>query len=492
MRNFIRLIPPVVLSGLVCSCATAPAVTPPGPTLSPDMLEAGVSRELARFRAATLSDVHYDIELDVTAAGTAEGAVLIRLERADTSDLVLDFRGSALHETVVNDVVADDATWDGHHVVIPAHRLAAGANALRLRFAAPVAAAGTAIIEYDDARDSARYLYTLLVPADAQLLFPVFDQPDLKARIAWTLVTPASWRVLANGRPIGTDTLSTGAVRHRFAATDPISTYTAAFAAGPWTVLRDSAAPSGHAVADGMTLWTRRARAAEADADTLLHLNRLALRWLEGYFEMEYPFGKLDLLLAPAFPFGGMEHVGAIFYNESNFIFREPPTLSRRLGRAATIYHEVAHQWFGDLVTMEWFDDLWLKEGFSTFMAAKIQQELQPESNAWKTFYLRNKPLAYGVDVTAGTTPVWQELPNLDLAKSNYGPIVYNKAPAVLKQLEFLVGEDAFRRGLQRFLRDHAFGNATWQDLLAAIGGAAGTTCTPSASTTSCAPASRW
>ncbi|HWK89509.1 MAG TPA: M1 family aminopeptidase, partial [Longimicrobium sp.] len=213
----------------------------------------------------------------------------------------------------------------------------------------------------------------------------------------------------------------------------------------------------------------RASRAAEVDADTLIAANRRAVQWLERYFGIPFPFAKFDALLAPAFPFGGMEHVGAVFYNENQFVFREPPTLSQQLGRKATTYHEVAHQWFGDLVTMRWFDDLWLKEGFSTYMAAKMQAELDPASEAWKTFYLRNKPVAYGTDVTSGTTPVWQELPNLDLAKSNYGPIVYNKAPAILKQLEFLVGPEAFQAGLRRFLDRHKYGNATWQELLAAI-----------------------
>jgi aminopeptidase N len=164
-----------------------------------------------------------------------------------------------------------------------------------------------------------------------------------------------------------------------------------------------------------------------------------------------------------------MEHVGAIFYNETQFVFREPPTLPQRLGRESTVYHEVAHQWFGDLVTMKWFDDLWLKEGFATYLAARMQAELDPRSGAWKTFYLRNKPLAYATDATSGTTPVWQELANLDLAKSNYGPIVYNKAPSILKQLEFLVGDSAFRAGVRLFLTRHAYGNATWRDLLAAV-----------------------
>ncbi|MFP5355437.1 MAG: M1 family aminopeptidase, partial [Gemmatimonadota bacterium] len=191
--------------------------------------------------------------------------------------------------------------------------------------------------------------------------------------------------------------------------------------------------------------------------------------WLEDYFRVEYPFAKYDMLLAPAFPFGGMEHPGAVFYNESRFIFREPPTLPERLGRSATIYHEVAHQWFGDLVTMQWFDDLWLKEGFATYMAAKMQDALEPASQAWKSFYLRNKPSAYAVDATEGTTPVWQRLGNLDQAKSNYGAIVYNKAPSVLKQLNYLVGDEPFRDGLRGFVKRYAYGNATWRELLDAI-----------------------
>jgi aminopeptidase N len=226
---------------------------------------------------------------------------------------------------------------------------------------------------------------------------------------------------------------------------------------------------------DGRTVngYVRRSRAAEADLDTLVAQNARALGWMERYFGHPYGFDKFDFLLAPAFPFGGMEHPGAIFYNEDRFIFRERPTLPRRLGRFTTILHEVAHQWFGDLVTMRWFDDLWLKEGFATYIAAKALDDLDSTSGAWKTFYLGNKPAAYGVDQTAGTTPLWQELANLDQAKSNYGAIVYNKAPSVLKQLNHLVGDSLFRSGVQALLREHAYANFTWRDLLAAIGRAA-------------------
>lgn len=429
----------------------------------------GIAHPLAQRRAAQISGLRYDLALDLTGADTATGLAQIRFNRAARSgDLVLDFRGSALSDLLINDRPAPTSARRDGHLVLPRALLRTGANTVSARFETAIAAAGAAIIRYHDNQDGQTYLYTLLVPSDANLLFPCFDQPDLKARFSWALKAPAGWTVIANGplaakEPAGSNTL------WRFAETQPISTYLAAFAAGPWASW--SSAPSGELP---ITLYARASRQAEVDAEPQLAANRAALRWLADWFAVPYPFAKLEVLLAPAFPFGGMEHVGAILYNEDSFIFREPPTLPQRLRRDATIYHEISHQWFGDYVTMRWFDDLWLKEGFATYMAARIQAELQPASNAWTTFLLSTKTPAYRADATSGTQALWQPLANLDAAKSNYGPIVYNKAPAVIKQLAFLVGEAGFRRGLQRFLARHAYGNATWQDLLGAISAASG------------------
>lgn len=429
----------------------------------------GIAHPLAQRRAAQISGLRYDLALDLTGADTATGLAQIRFNRAARSgDLVLDFRGSALSDLLINDRPAPTSARRDGHLVLPRALLRTGANTVSARFETAIAAAGAAIIRYHDNQDDQTYLYTLLVPSDANLLFPCFDQPDLKARFSWALKAPAGWTVIANGplaakEPAGSNTL------WRFAETQPISTYLAAFAAGPWASW--SSAPSGELP---ITLYARASRQAEVDAEPQLAANRAALRWLADWFAVPYPFAKLEVLLAPAFPFGGMEHVGAILYNEDSFIFREPPTLPQRLRRDATIYHEISHQWFGDYVTMRWFDDLWLKEGFATYMAARIQAELQPASNAWTTFLLSTKTPAYRADATSGTQALWQPLANLDAAKSNYGPIVYNKAPAVIKQLAFLVGEAGFRRGLQRFLARHAYGNATWQDLLGAISAASG------------------
>lgn len=429
--------------------------------LTPDSLVPGISRTLATRRAAELRNVRYGLDLDVTSRDTAVGHARIRFDRRTRGDLVLDFRGPAFANVTVNGRRVAPVTRNGH-LVLPGSALRRGANDVALDFRALIAPAGASIIRFHDAADGADYLYTLLVPADANQLFPCFDQPDIKARVTLSLVTPSAWTAVANGARVALDS---GRVKtFRFAETEPISTYLVAFAAGPWAVR--SATPNGRPV----SMYVRASRAKEAETDTLMALNARALAWLERYTARPFPFQKFDFLLAPAFPFGGMEHPGAVFYNEESFIYRERPTPAQLLGREATIYHEVAHQWFGDLVTMRWFDDLWLKEGFSTYLAAVMQADLNPSANAWKTFYLRNKPPAYAVDASAGTTPVWQALGNLDQAKSNYGAIVYNKAPGILKQLDHLVGDTAFRDGLRLYLREHAYGNATWRDLLRAVG----------------------
>ena len=426
----------------------------------------GVSRQLAVYRAARVADVRYDLSLDVTAHDTARGHVTIRFLRKAGGDAILDWRGLALGEATVNGGAASGVVANGAHIRIPARALVRGENRIDLDFASAIAPAGASIIRFHDATDGADYLYTLLVPADANALFPCFDQPDLKARVTLALRVPRAWTAVANGA-VADSSLADSAKTFRFERSDPISTYLIAFAAGPWRTATKSV--GGRSI----TMYARASRFAEAEADSLIDANARALGWLEGYFARPFPFAKFAFVLAPAFPFGGMEHPGAVFYNEESFIYRERPTLVQRLGRTATIYHEVAHQWFGDYVTMKWFDDLWLKEGFATYMATKMQAALDPSSQAWKTFYLRNKPVAYGVDVTEGTTPVWQALGNLDQAKSNYGAIVYNKAPGVLKQLNYLVGDSAFRSGLRAYLAAHPYGNATWRDLLGAVGHAA-------------------
>ncbi|HKO14864.1 MAG TPA: M1 family aminopeptidase [Gemmatimonadaceae bacterium] len=432
---------------------------------STGLMTPGISRELAARRATRIADVRYNLALDLVRRDTAYGRVQITFTRREAGDVILDFRGPAIVEVRANGVPAVAVENNGAHLRFPDSTalLRDGSNHIDIAFKALIAPAGAPVIRFHDATDGNDYLYTLLVPSDAHELFPCFDQPDLKARLTLTLTVPRGWTAAANGVTDHVDTAGDAAVV-RFRETEPLPTYLFAFAAGPWR--RFTGGPAS------TTLLVRASRAREVEVDSLQDQVGSALTSLAAYFGIPYPFQQFQYLLAPAFPFGGMEHPGVTMFNEDSFIFREPPTLTQRLGRRATIYHEVAHQWFGDYVTMRWFDDLWLKEGFATYMAAKMQ-EREGLPNPWMSFYLRNKPAAYDVDVTSGTTAILQPLENLDQAKSNYGAIVYNKAPGVLKQLDYLVGDSAFRAGVHDFLAAHPYGNATWRDLLDAIGTAA-------------------
>ena len=248
----------------------------------------------------------------------------------------------------------------------------------------------------------------------------------------------------------------------------PISTYLFAFAAGPWT--------SVHHTPGLPDVYVRRSQVkrAEAEIPELQTITQRGMAWLANYFHQPFPFPKYDMVLIPGFPFGGMEHAGVTFLREDAILFRQAPTASDRFGRDITTLHELTHQWFGDLVTMRWFDDLWLKEGFAQYMAYRAMDALHPETDPWKHFFEDIKPQAYGIDETEGTTPIFQDIPNLKDAKSAYGAIVYQKAPAILKQLEFRLGPAAFQRGLQIYLAQHAYANAEWSDLIAAFHAASG------------------
>jgi aminopeptidase N len=436
----------------------------------------GIDRELARARAVLLRDVEYDLRFRLT-PGTreVEGTLTLRFRLPDDRDpagpLVLDFAGSGLREVRVN--TRDCQPRAVHdHVLIPADLLTRDRNAIQAKFTSPVAPTGTPLTVYRDPADQREYFYTLVVPADAHRLYPCFDQPDVRARFRFELELPSDWTAVANTARETVEQTPAGVqgVFWRFAPTKPLPTYLAAFACGPFeTIEAPQPDAPGITTREPMRMLLRGSQRRLADVDTLVRLHRDGLRWLAERFQVPYAFDKLDLVLLPGFPYGGMEHAGAIFYREQALVFDHPPTAAERVRRSTLVYHELSHQWFGNLVTMRWFDDLWLKEGFATFVAHQAMAALEPEQQSWLRFQQRVKPRAYEVDGTPGTVPVFQQLQNLADAKSAYGPIVYNKAPAVLRALHEQLGEAAFQRGLRDYLNAHAFGAAEWRDLAGAL-----------------------
>jgi aminopeptidase N len=337
------------------------------------------------------------------------------------------------------------------HIVIPPDELATGENTIEVSFRA-----GDASLNRNP-----EFMYALFVPARAHLAFPCFDQPDLKARYTLELDVPADWQAVSNGVETSREP-SADRVRIRYAETQPIPTYLFSFAAGKFQI--ETADRNGRT----FRMFHRETDAAKVarNRDAAFDLHASALDWLEKYTQIPYPFGKFDFVLIPSFQFGGMEHPGAIFYNASSILLDESATENQMLGRASVIAHETSHMWFGDLVTMKWFNDVWMKEVFANFMAAKIVNPQFPKVNHELRFLTAHYPSAYGVDRTAGTHPIRQELANLNEAGSLYGAIIYQKAPIVMRQLERILGEEKFQEGLRIYLKDYQFGNATWLDLV--------------------------
>ena len=427
-------------------------------TLDPDN---GVSDSLARDRAARISDVRYDLAFTIPAAKNDPVATreVVRFALTDASaPLILDFApngAGVLKKAEVNGTDTPVRQVNGH-LIAPAAALHKGENAVSLEFNA-----GDASLNRSD-----DFLYTIFVPARAHEAFPCFDQPDLKARWSLALDVPDGWQLVANGAELDRQS-DGGRTRVRFAQTAPIPTYVFAFAAGRFNV------EQGERNGRTFRMFHRETDAAKVarNRDAIFDLHAAALRWLETYTGIPYPFGKFDFFLVPAFQFGGMEHPGAIFYNASGLMLDESATQEQLLGRASDISHETSHMWFGDLVTMKWFNDVWLKEVFANFMAAKIVNPSFPNVNHDLRFLLDYYPGAYSVDRTAGTNEIRQPLANLNEAGTLYGAIIYQKAPIVMRQLETLTGLDGFRDGLREYLKKYAYSNATWPELIQILGG---------------------
>src|SRR2546425_4847899 len=415
---------------------------------------AGIPESLAQERARVIQSLRYELEfrLPESRREPIRAREVVRFTLSAPYRVVLDF---AQPPDRIRGLTRDGRpvpfTFADNHITIAAGETTAGENAFAIEFVAGD----------DSLNRSDDFLYTLFVPARAHLAFPCSDQPDLKARYALTLDVPATWETVANGpavdrRESGTRTTV------RFAPTSPLPTYLFAFAAGRFSV--ESAERRGRT----FRMFHRETDAAKVarNRDAIFDLHASALAWLEEYTGIPYPWGKFDFILIPSFQFGGMEHAGAILYNASSQLLEESATQTQVPSRASLIAHETTHMWFGDLVTMRWFNDVWMKEVFANFTAAKIVNPSFPQVNHDLRFLLSNYPAAYQIDRTAGSNPIRQPLANLNDAGSLYGAIIYQKAPIVMRQLEMIVGETAFRDGLRDYLNKYSFGTATWLDLI--------------------------
>lgn len=399
--------------------------------------EAGVSKALADYRAAHISDIHY--QLTFTIPERKELAVtfseIMRFTWTGDEDLQLDFQGSAeqLEKVIGVNGKGVKTVLRDEHIVIPKRYLREGENIVEV-----IGRSGDKALNRSD-----DYLYTLFVPDHARSVFPCFDQPDLKAQFLLKLHLPEGWTSIWNQTQ------------------KPIPTYLFSFTAGRFQVQK--------AMRDGRELT---ALYRETDPKKVAQLPvvfdqvALSLRWMEQYTNIRYPFEQYGFVVLPGYQFGGMEHPGCIQFTDRRIFLGQQPTPDEELNRLNLIAHETAHMWFGDLVTMRWFDDVWTKEVFANFMADKISREQFPDVNHDLAFLRAHYAAALATDRTEGTHPIQQPLENLNQASLLYGNIIYHKAPIMMRQLELLKGEEALRQGLQSYLQKYAYGNATWDDLV--------------------------
>lgn len=419
-------------------------------------VESGVSYELAQFRKSTLSNIKYELDLDIPESKTdrisgTENLTFNYKKRSDVP-LQIDFKENAasLLSVSVNGQ-AIKPVLENEHILIDQKYLKSEHNQVTFKFLA-----GNSALNRRDG-----YLYTLFVPDRARTMFPCFDQPNLKANYSLTLTIPEKWNAMGNG-VLKETTVKQGRKKMIFAQSDLLPTYLFSFAAGDFKYFKEKIGLEEA----GMLYRETDTIKIKNSMDSIYNLYRNSLAYYEKWTGIPHPFQKHGLVVVPDFQFGGMEHPGAILFQNSTLFLDKNATQSQLNNRSNLLAHEIAHLWFGDMVTMDWFNDVWTKEVFANFMADKSTGASSDKSVYDLKFLTTHFPAAYSVDRTIGANPIRQVLDNLQNAGMMYGPIIYNKAPIMMRQLELLIGEENFRKGISEYLRKYAYSNATWPDLI--------------------------
>ncbi|WP_406139850.1 aminopeptidase N [Streptomyces sp. NBC_01089] len=425
-----------------------------------------LTREEARQRASLLTVDSYGIDLDLSGAqegGTYRSVTTVRFRSAEAgADTFIDLIAPAVHEAVLNGTPLDtDAVFKDSRIALSG--LLAGENELRVVADCAYTNTGEGLHRFVDPVDDQAYLYTQFEVADARRVFANFEQPDLKATFQFTVKAPEGWTVISNSpTPEPRDHV------WEFEATPRISTYITALIVGPYHSVHSSYEKDGVSVPLG--IYCRPSLAEFLDSDAIFDVTRQGFDWFQEKFDYAYPFAKYDQLFVPEFNAGAMENAGAVTIRDQ-YVFRSKVTDAAYETRAETILHELAHMWFGDLVTMEWWNDLWLNESFATYTSIACQAYADgsrwPQS--WTTFANSMKTWAYRQDQLPSTHPIMADITDLDDVLVNFDGITYAKGASVLKQLVAYVGMDEFFQGVQAYFKEHAFGNTRLADLLGAL-----------------------
>jgi aminopeptidase N len=419
-----------------------------------------LTRDEAAVRSALIAVASYHVDLDLTGDDETFGSVsVIRFDcAAPGSASFINLTAPAVREITLNGEPVGLDAFDGDRITVTG---LAASNVLRVAADCAYSRSGEGLHRFTDPADGRVYLYSDLETFDAHRVYACFDQPDMKATYELAVTAPADWLVVSNMAP--ESSIADGeALRWHFPPTPVMPTYITAVAAGPYHVVRDE-----H---DGIPLgvFCRQSLAEYLDPDEILEVTRQGFDFYHNSFGIKYPFEKYDQLFVPEFKEGAMENAGCVTFLEA-YIFRSRVTDFAREARGETILHEMAHMWFGDLVTMRWWDDLWLNESFATWAGTLAQAEATRWTSAWTTFAQLYKAWAYRQDQLPSTHPIAADIPDIHAVEVNFDGITYAKGASVLKQLVAYVGRENFLAGVRKYFAAHAWANATLADLLSAL-----------------------
>ncbi|MBB1031230.1 aminopeptidase N, partial [Dietzia sp. SLG310A2-38A2] len=439
------------------------------------MRSLNLTRSDAAARAELLDVDTYEVDLDLTdgsggpGSGTFRSRTVVRFACSRPgADTFIDLRSARIRSVTLNGQDLETGEYDDEvGLTLPDLQ---ETNELVVDADLAYTSTGEGLHRMVDPVDGEVYLYSQFQTADAKRVFACFDQPDLKARYTLTVTAPTSWVVVANtlaSESPGDD----GSVVHRFEPTEILSTYLVALIAGPYHVAEDTYTDEHGTIP--LRLLCRRSLAEHLDADRLFAETKEGFGFYHREFGMPYAFGKYDQIFVPEFNAGAMENAGAVTFLE-DYVFRSRVTGYRYERRNETVLHEMAHMWFGDLVTMRWWDDLWLNESFATFASVLAQVDATQYTDAWTTFANVEKAWAYRQDQLPSTHPVAADMADLETVEANFDGITYAKGASVLKQLVAYVGREPFLEGLRAYFAEHAFGNAEFDDLLRALEASSG------------------
>jgi aminopeptidase N len=435
-----------------------------------------LTRDEARERADLLSVASYDVALDLTTGPTTfrTRSSVTFTASDEAAGTFIDLIAASVESITLNGESLDPAShFDGVRVQL--QTLRSGANELSIDATGVYMNTGEGLHRFVDPVDEGVYLYTQFEVADCRRMFAVFDQPDLKATYAFTVTAPAHWQVVSNEptpEPVAAgEAEGVPSATWTFAPTPRMSCYITALIAGPYDVVRDEVQTRNGAVPLG--ILCRRSLTPHLDADNVFDCTKRGFAFYESEFDCAYPFSKYDQIFTPEYNAGAMENAGAVTFTEL-YVFRAKVTEAIIERRALTILHELAHMWFGNLVTMKWWNDLWLNESFAEWASTTCSVEVTQWETAWTTFGTAEKSWAYRQDQLSSTHPIVADIRDLEDVLVNFDGITYAKGASVLKQLVAHVGREPFRAGIRQYFAKHAWQNTTLADLLGHLEQASG------------------